>query len=235
MTVTRFPAGNYRFLAAPGRPFSSGVVAEEGMTLVRATFARPLPLEQGLRAARSHVEAVGRPVTAIAAFELRSPRPLTQEGFNSFNVGYVGRLREMGLTAEPDQPTARTNVAPAVDGIAEATVYAFTYTAPSSVSGPYFRMSGSAETRRSGPDDDRIRSIIETLAERMAELGVEWGMATAINLYGAAVPSSELQAEMLRAFGDAALHGLTWYSSLPPVENLRFELDARRVGSEISL
>ena len=235
MTVTHFPAGNYRFLAAPGRPFSSGVVADDGYALVRATFDTPLPLGQGLEAARRHVEAAGRPVTAIGAFELRSPRPFTQEGFDSFNVGYVERLAGYGLTAVPDQPTARTNVAPTIPGIGEPSVYSFTYTVPGDDLRPQFRLSGSAETRRTGDDVDRLRSIIETLAARMAELGVAWELSTVIHLYGATPPPSGFEAEFVSAFGRAALHGVTWFPSLPPVEGLHFELDARRVATEIVL
>lgn len=235
MAVIHFQPGNYQFLAAPGRPFSSGVIADEGMTLVRATFRRPRALEEGLTAAQRHVESRSRPVTAIAAFELRSPGQFTQEGFDAFNARYVERLSAVGLTAEPNQPTARTNVAPAVAGVAEPSVYAFTYTAPEPDAGPAFRMSGSPEIRRTGPDDDKIRSIIETLSERMAELGVSWEMSTAINLYSSELPLAGMEEELARSFGEASLHGVTWYPSLPPVQNLRFELDARRVSQELVL
>ena len=90
-------------------------------------------------------------------------------------------------------------------------------------------MSGSAETRRTGPDDDRLRSIIETLSAWMAELGVGWEMATAINLYASDLPPVGMANELARSFGEGSLHGVTWYPSLPPVQDLRFELDVRRV------
>lgn len=235
MTVMHFPPGDYRFLASPGRPFSSGVIADEGMTLVRATFRRPRPLEEGLTAAQRHVESLSRPVTAIAAFELRSPKQFTPEGFDAFNAPYVERLGKVGLTAEPDQPTARTNVASTMVPVSEPSVYAFTYTVPEANAGPAFRMSGSPETRRTGPDEDKLRSIIETLSERMAELGVDWEMATAINLYSAELPLAGMDEELARSFGEGSLHGVTWYPSLPPVQELRFELDVRRVSQELFL
>jgi hypothetical protein len=211
------------------------VIADEGMALVRATFRRTRPLEEGLTAAQRHVESRGRPATAIAAFELRSPTPFTPDGFDAFNAQYVERLRMMGLIAEPDQPTARTNVAPTVVPVAEPSVYAFTYTVPESDAGPAFRMSGSAETRRTGPDDDKIRSIIEELSERMAELGVGWEMATAINLYASELPPAGMGEELARSFAEGSVHGVTWYPSLPPVQDLRFELDVRRVSQELLL
>ena len=37
---------------------------------------------------------------------------------------------------------------------------------------------------------------------------------------------------MLKAFGLAALHGVTWIPALPPVAGLHFEIDARGVGTE---
>lgn len=235
MAVVHFAAGDYRFLAAPGRPFSGGVIADQGMTLVRATFRRPRPLEEGLTAAQRHVESHGRPVTAIAAFELRSPAPFTPEGFDAFNAPYVERLRTVGLTAEPNQPTARTNVAPTTVAVGEPSVHAFTYTGPASDAGPAFRMSGSAETRRTGSDDDRLRSIVETLSAWMAELGVGWEMATAINLYASDLPAAGMANELARSFGEGSLHGIKWYPSLPPVQDLRFELDVRRVSQELIL
>jgi hypothetical protein len=235
MAVIHFLAGNYRFLAAPGRPFSSGVIADEGMTLVRATFQRLRPLEEGLTAAQRHVESRGRPVTALASFELRSPRQFTQEGFDAFNTGYVERLSKLGLTCGPDQPTARTNVAPTVGTVAEPSVHAFTYTAPESDAGPAFRMSGSAETRQDGADTDKLRSIVETLSARMVELGAGWEMATAISLYCSELPPVAMGEELARSFAEGSLHGVTWYPSLPPVQGLRFELDVRRVSQELIL
>jgi hypothetical protein len=75
--LSHFAAGSYRFVAAPGRPFSSGIVADPGFDLVHAVFFRPVPLAAGLEAARGHVESAGRPLTALAAFELRIPVPLS--------------------------------------------------------------------------------------------------------------------------------------------------------------
>jgi hypothetical protein len=64
------PRGNYRFLVAEGRPFSGGVVTDDGYDLVRATFEVPIALEAGLAAAERHIVAAGRPVQAIAGVDL---------------------------------------------------------------------------------------------------------------------------------------------------------------------
>src|ERR1700681_4947856 len=90
-------SGNYRFLAAEGRPFSGGAIADEGYDLVHARFDRPLALEAGLAAAGQHVVAAGRTVQSIAGLELRVPKPLTAGEFESFNQRYVTSLKRLGV------------------------------------------------------------------------------------------------------------------------------------------
>lgn len=229
--LSPFAPGDYRFLVATGRPFSSGVVADPGFDLVHAVFFRPLPLEPGLEAARRHVESAGRPVAALAAFELRIPEPLSPEGFAAFNAPYTERMAAMGLTSGGAWVTARTNVAPTTGGVSEPSLYAFTYTVPGrSRSGPAFRLSGATETRRDGSRADRLRSIVEELEPRLAELGVAWADSTAINLYGASAAPAD---DVARAFGPAALHGISWFPSRPPIVDFEFEIDARGVGTEV--
>ncbi|HLH29011.1 MAG TPA: hypothetical protein VKW77_08840, partial [Acidimicrobiales bacterium] len=178
MAIASVPEGSYRFLAAPGRPFSSGVIADEGFDLVRAVLLRPLPLEEGLEAARRQLEAADRPISAICGLELRSPRPLSRPEFDGFNAAYVRLLRAMGLTEGADPPAARTNVVPAFKGPSAPSLYAFSYTVPGHRPEPGFRLSGVAETRPEATPEDRLRSIVETLEARMAELGVGWESAT---------------------------------------------------------
>lgn len=232
--LSHFAPGSYRYLAAPGRPFSGGIVADAGFDLVHAVFARPVPLEAGLEAAARHVEAAGRPVTALAAFELRIPEPLSGQGFDAFNAPYVQRMAAMGLTTGSDMVSARTNVAPTVPGVDAPSVYAFTYTVRGrGRAGTAFRLSGATETRE-GSAAERLRSIAEHLAGRLAELGASWGDATAINVYGDAAAGGALQ-DVLPAFGAAGLHGLVWMPSRPPISDFAFEIDARGVGTELVL
>jgi hypothetical protein len=231
--LSPFAAGNYHFAAAPGRPFSSGVVADAGFDLVHAVFLRPVPLAAGLEAARHHVESAGRPGTALAAFELRIPEPLSREAFDAFNEPYVERMAALGLRTGDGWVTARTNVAPTTPPVSEASLYAFTYTVPVSGSGrplPAFRLSGATETRHDGSAADRLRSIVEALALPMAELGVSWEASTAINVYSATGAPAD---EVVTSFGVAALHGITWFPSRPPLRDYEFEIDARGVGTEI--
>jgi hypothetical protein len=228
------PSGNYRFLGAHGRPFSGGAVADPGFDMVHATFDRPVALSNGLEAAARHLAEVDRPVQAIAGFELRVPEPFTTEGFEVFNRGYVDGLRSIGLVVEGLLPAARTNVAAAAGGVSEPSVYAVSYTVEGGRGKPAFVMSGVPEEK---PGDVKfmLDSMMRVLSSRMTELGVSWEDATAIQLYGVDEVQSLLVENVLRRLGPAAVHGIHWFPSLPPIEGLRLEIDVRSAGTELVL
>ena len=231
--LSNYAPGNYSFLVASGRPFSSGILADPGFDLIHAVFSRPPPLGDGLEAARRQVESVGRPATAIGGFELRIPKPFSREEFDAFNAPYVERMATFGLRSGTEWVAARTNVAPTAVGVTEPSLYAFTYTVPRGLrSGPAFRLSGATEPTPEGSAVDRLQSIIGELGRRMVQLGVSWDDATAVNVYGAASPPMD---DIVSGIGAAALHGLTWFPSLPPIRDFEFEIDARGVGAEIIL
>lgn len=232
--VTHNTAGNYRCLAAEGRPFSGGAVADPGFDLVHAIFERSLALDSGLAAAASHLVKAGRPVQAIAGFELRITEPFTAEGFGAFNRGYVERLQSMGLVVDGLMPAARTNVAAAVGGVIEPSVYAMSYTVPGGRDRNGFVMSGVPE-EEPGALESMLDSMMRTLSTRMAELGVAWKDATAIQLYGVDEVQGLLVQNVLAQLGPAAVHGIHWFPSLPPIEGLRLEIDVRSVGAELVL
>ncbi len=48
-----------------------------------------------------HLKAAGRPLTAFAACELRSPAPFTEGGFRAFNETYVNRWSEPTTSYRP--------------------------------------------------------------------------------------------------------------------------------------
>ncbi|MDQ6719225.1 MAG: hypothetical protein M3003_00315 [Candidatus Dormibacteraeota bacterium] len=228
------PSGNYRFLAAQGRPFSAGALADPGFDLVHAIFERPLPIDQGLDAAARHLVKAHRPVQAIAGFELRIPKPFTAGGFDEFNTDYVKRLDSMGLVVDGLLPAARTNVAAALSGVSEPTVYAMSYSVPGDRDRPAFVMSGVAE-EKPGDLESMLNSMMQELSVRIAELGVSWEDATTIQLYGLDDVQGLLVENVLRRLGPAAVHGLRWFPSRPPIEGLRLEIDVRSVGMELVL
>ena len=226
-------SGNYRFLAAEGRPFSGGAVADEGYDLVHARFTRPLLLEAGLAAASRQVAAAGRPVHAIAGFELRIPKPLTKAAFDSFNQRYVTSLRRLGLEVDGLMPAARTNVAAVVRGVSEPSVYAVSYSIPGHRAGPAFVLSGAPEEEGSDTAT-KLDSIMRVLTGRLGELGVSWDDATAIQLYGVD-DFQGLVAEKVLKRTDGAVLGIQWFPSLPPIEGLKLEIDVRSAGTELVL
>ncbi|HEY4025030.1 MAG TPA: hypothetical protein VGO86_01260 [Candidatus Dormibacteraeota bacterium] len=231
--LTPFAPGSYRSLVVPGRPFSAGIVADQGFDLVHAVFHRPVPLHQGLESAAAHVRAAGRPVTALGAFELRIPDPLSREEFDAFNAPYAERLTGLGLVSENGLVAARTNVAPTVAGVAEPSLHAFTYTVPGrGRPRSAFRLSGATETRRDASEADQLRSIVEVLEGRLAELGLSWDDATTISVYGEA---SDALWDVRESFGTTGLRGLTWFPALPPLDDFAFEIDAQGVGTELVL
>jgi hypothetical protein len=233
-SVIHNAAGGYRFLGREGRPFSNGVLADHGLDLVHATFERPQPLHAGVAAAARHVASAGRPAQSLAGFELRIKRPLTQHQFDEFNHGYIAMLRGIGLEVDDLMPATRTNVAPVVGSVEEPSLFAFTYTAPGSRGRPAFILSGVPEEIE-GDDRSMLRNITEILTARATVLGCSLGDATAIQLYAGGAIDPEAIADVAAELGDAALHGLHWFPSLPPIEGLRFEIDARAAGTELIL
>ena len=226
--------GNYRFLGAPGRPFSGGAVADPGYDMVHATFERPLALRKGLEAAAGHLAKAGRPAQAIAGFELRVPAPFNAEGFETFNRGYVDGLKSIGLVVDGLLPAARTNVAASAGGVSEPSIYAVSYTVPGDRGKPAFVMSGVPEEKPANLKA-MLDSMMRALSSRMADLGVSWEDATAIQLYGVDEVQGLLVERVLRSLGPAAVHGIHWFPSLPPIEGLRLEIDVRSAGTELVL
>ncbi|HEX9098086.1 MAG TPA: hypothetical protein VF956_01210 [Candidatus Dormibacteraeota bacterium] len=225
-------SGNYRFLAAEGKPFSGGAVADDGYDLVHAAFERPRPLEAGLAAASRHVVAAGRPVHAIAGFELRIPRPLTQAAFTAFNERYVASLKRLGLEVDGLMPAARTNVADVVGSVSEPSLFAVSYTMVGHRTHRAFVLSGVPEEE--GADTAaRLDSIMRVLSGRLDALGVNWEDATAIQMYGVDDFQDLVVERVLKATGAAAVHGIRWFPSLPPIEDLRLEIDVRSAGTEL--
>jgi hypothetical protein len=227
-------SGNYRFLAAEGRPFSGGAVADEGYDLVHARFERPLPLEAGLAAASRQAVAAGRTAQAIAGFELRIPQPMSKAAFDSFNQRYVAGLRRLGMEVDGLLPAARTNVAAAVGGVSEPSVYAVSYTVAGHRKRPAFVLSGAPE-EESGDTATMLDSIMRVLSVRLEEIGASWDDATAIQLYGVEDFQGFVVDKVLKKTGGAAVHGIQWFPSLPPVEGLKLEIDVRSAGTELVL
>jgi len=58
--------------------------------------------------------------------------------------------------------------------------------------------------------------------------------ATAIDVY-TAQPIHDYLDDILRPAGPAAIHGVRWFPSRPPIQGLEFEVDLRGVARELVL
>ena len=245
-----FEPGGYRFLQG-GFPYSQGVAALPGFALVRARFARPLPVAAGFAAIEAHLHSVGRPLQALCAAELRSPAPFTLQGFKDFNRGYVDVLERWRLVRGGLNPVARSNVCPRFDAPAEPSFFAFSYTVPvekSAAGAADFVVAGSGEWPEDQPFPEGIVArgdlsaaglaakashVLRTMRERTTGLQGDWAALSAAQVY----TLHDIHPLLATQFATEGLTGLglTWHICAPPILELEFEMDVRRVGTELVL
>jgi hypothetical protein len=240
-----FTPGGYRYM--PGVfQYSGGVAALPGFRLERVRFTRPVPLAEGFARIEAMLKAANRPLTSFAACELHSPAPFTEAGFKAFNELYCGTLARWDIYKAGINPVARANTCPEVTPPPEPGFHAFTYTVPASSAPPSFVVAGSGEAPEGkGNYKDHIiargdtsaaglrRKAVWVLGEmerRMAALGGTWSDVTATQVYTIHDLHPFLADELARR-GTIA-HGLTWHLNRPPVVELDYEMDCRRIEME---
>lgn len=246
-TLHTFEAGGYAFLEG-GFPYSAGVVALPGHEIIRARFRRVTPVAQAFEAIASHLQAIGRPLTALCAAELRSPRPFSFAGFKDFNAGYVAVLERWGLFRDGLNPVARSNVCPRYDAPTEPGFHAFCYTVPVASARRAFVVAGSGEWPEDQPFPEGIVArgdvsapglaakatyVLRTMRERTAGLGADWSALTAAQVY----TTHDIHPMLETHFAAEGLtgQGLTWHVCAPPIIELEFEMDVRGVSTEVVL
>jgi hypothetical protein len=241
-----FPAGNYRFIPAVFQ-YSSGAAANPGYEVERVRFDKLVPLAEGFAQIANYVRSAGRPLTSFSACELRSPAAFTEDGFRAFNQHYVKTLAEWGLFDGSTNPVARSNVCPEIDPPSEPSFYAFSFTRPSQTTTPTFVIAGGAEARGgSGSYPERIvryrdlspeglkekvRFTTSEMERRLGEFGFGWNDTTAVQAYTVHDFHPVIVDELVRR--GATRSGLTWHFARPPVVDLEYEMDCRRVAREI--
>ena len=245
--VVVFQPGGYRYIKAVFQ-YSSGVAAEPGFEIERARFLVAPPLAQGFAAVEAHLKALGRPSTAFAACELRSPEPFTDQGFIDFNREYVKTLERWGIYRDGANPVARTNVCPEHHKPAQPSLYAFSYTLPTQNPGRgSFIIAGGGDARegtgsyreriiRRGETSqdamrEKMRHVVATMEARLAALGFSWKDAVSTQAY-TVQDIGALVGPELAARGIA---GLCWHFARPPVIGLEFEMDVRGAAREVPL
>jgi hypothetical protein len=245
-----FAAGNYRFIPAVFQ-YSSGALADPGYEIERVRFDRPAPLADGFAQVAKYIQAAGRPLTSFCACELRSPAAFTEGGFRAFNLHYVKTLGEWGLYDGTTNPVARSNVCPEIDPPSEPSFYAFSFTRPCQEPGigttTTFVIAGGAEARGgSGSYPERIvryrdlspeglrekvRFTTAEMERRMEAFGVGWNDTTGVQAYTIRDFHAALADALVRR--GATRSGLTWHFARPPVIDLEYEMDCRRVRLEV--
>lgn len=250
--VIVFAPGGYRYISAVFQ-YSSGIAAEPGYEIERARLARPLPIAEGFALVEAHLKAIGRPSTAFAACELRSPAPFTEQGFTDFNRHYVQTLERWGIYKNEVNPVARTNVCPEYDKPAAPSLYAFSYAVPApsatqarSRRGSFIIAGGGEAKPGKGAYSERIvrygetstdamrekmRYVIAEMADRLKALGFGWQDALTTQAYTVQDIGPLIGEEIAKQ--GIAPGGLAWHFSRPPVIGLEYEMDVRAAAREI--
>ena len=247
-TVKEVAGGGYRFIESVFQ-FSGGVAAQPGFGIERAMFAQPLPIADAFAAIESHLSAIGRPTTALCAYELRSPEQFSDRGFVDFNTAYVQNLERFGLFENEVNPVARTNVVPHTGKPAAPSIYAFCYTVPADTTQSSFVVSGGAEAAEGQGDyhdsivalddtstdglRDKLRFVRDEQQLRLDALAMGWHDAIDVRCYSLEDFGPLLREELLRR--GVGIHGINWYDASPPVRQCVYEMDARTVLRNIKL
>lgn len=238
MAVIAFEPGGYRYIEGVFQ-YSAGLAAQPGFAIHRARLRRAVPLAEGFAGVEKHLAAIGRPIAAFCACELRSPAPFTEDGFTAFNRAYVEVLERWGIVRDGVNPVARTNVCPLYGAPPEPSLSAFSYTVPSDGDGGGFVVAGSGEAKegsgsyrstivRLGETTseamlEKVRAVRAEMERRLSALGAGWDDAGIVHAYTAHDIGWLVAAEFARA--GAVPHGLTWQIARPPVVDIEFEMD----------
>jgi len=245
--VRIFDAGGYRYVEGVFQ-YSAGVAAEPGFEIERAYFQEPVPISAGFAAIENHLKAKGRPTTALCACELRSPGPLSDQDFLSFNRDYITTLERWGLYRDGANPVARTNVCPEINPPPTTSLLAFCYTVPATGSQPgTFAGAGGGEAPEGKPNyrdhivrrgdltadglRETVRFVVVEMERRLTALGFGWRDATSARAYTVHDVGALLINEVWAR--GAAPRAVEWHYTRPPIADLEFEMDVRRTAREI--
>lgn len=241
--------GNYRFLPAIS-PYSSGVIADDDFQIEHVALDRPVVLDAGLRLIDSYLTSRGLRRQSLCNLQLRSPRAFSFEGFAKFNANYQRFLTEWDLLVDGLNPIARTNVVPAVGAPHVPCLFAFSFVTPVPKDPSFtssFVVAGGGEViegrlepdaivRRGEVDERAILEkadfVVEEMLDRLHGLDVSGDDVTRVNVYTVHSLSRVVSEILAQRLPSAVLHGVHWYYSRPPIEQIEFEMDLRSVAVE---
>src|ERR1700730_18432501 len=245
MKASDFAPGGYRYIPAVFQ-YSGGVAALRGFEIQRWRFKNPTRLSQGFLEIERTMKKAGRPLTSFCACELRSPAPFSDEGFRTFNEGYVVPLRKWGLVEGDRNRVVRSTVCPKINPPLEPSFDAFCFTVASAEPTRTFVVSGSGDAREGGANyreatvrygetnpeamREKARFVLGEMERRMALLGFGWADTTATQVYTVHDLHPFFADQIVRR--GAARAGLSGHFTRPPVRGLEFEMDCRGIGLE---
>ncbi len=238
--------GGYLFLEGI-EPYSCGVLAKTGYEVVHVTLKELLPWRDGLDQAKAYLEKLGLTCDGLCGVELRSPEAFSMDGFFEFNKGYRELLENWGLMIDGHNPVARTNVAPSPHGPETVCLHGFSFVAPSANSEDQtFVIAGGGEVRGellpenivrrsdtcSAAMTEKANCVMDIMENRLNGLGVNWNQVTTTNVYTVHPLKTILNEILIPRMGSAAMMGVTWHHSRPPIMEIEFEMDLRGVAQE---
>jgi len=228
-----------------GKSFSRGVAARAGFVFHRVRFLeRPL-LEPGLHLALAYIASQQRPPGALAALELRLPKPLSPADGAAANAAYPAALRNAGFTVAGDlRPEARSNMAPLADPPAALSIHAFTFAIPAppgAPTAPDYVISGHPDISDSGEliaghdyssagMQQKATFILGWLTDRITELGGDPARATGFQIYTRHAIDGIIVDPLSRSPLSRA--GFTLIPGDPPGTAFELEFDVRSVSRE---
>jgi hypothetical protein len=227
------------------------VASKPGFEIAHVTLHRPVPYARGFQVIEHHLGVEGRPKAALCGIELRSPAPFSFRGFGEFNAEYAAILQAWGLFVDGVNPVARTNVAPAVVPPHEPALYGFSYSRPCDPSWPpTFVVAGGGElpegvleaegifrAGETSPEGIAAKAgfVMDLMEDRLRGLGSGWPDVTGIDVYTIHPIEPLLSGIILARAGAAAVHGIRWFYSRPPIVGIEYEMDLRGVMTELRL
>jgi len=214
-----------------------------GFEIEHVRLHAAVSVELGFAAIERYLRDRHRPLSALCAVELRSPKPVSIDGFAEFNRHYAERLRGWGLVQGDFNAVARSNVAPVVHAPQETKVYGFSVAVPSSSAASTFVVAGSSEWPEGGrfPEEvvrfgdtspgairEKARYVLGAMERRMHSLGVTWSQATLIQSYSAYNVFGFLAEDVIPLAGADA--GVLVQYCRPPVVGWDYEMDIKGVN-----
>ena len=209
-------------------------------------FDRLVPLADGFAQIANYIQAAGRPLTSFCACELRSPAAFTEEDFAPSTCTTSRRSREWGPYEGTTNPVARSNVCPEIDPPSGPSFYAFAFTRPSQGTTPTFVIAGGAEARGgSGSYPERIvryrdlspeglkekvHFTVSEMERRTGTFGFGWNDTTGVQAY----TIRDFHSCRSQTTGSPRRHAFGPHLAFcrPPVIDLEYEMDCRRVMRE---